>query len=45
VGRAQSVLPVRFKHGYAHYDGPMMEEYFYGYWQKHGQPVLPQVCR
>lgn len=40
--RCQGVLPKRFKHGYAHYEGPMTEESFFMRWKKR-RPQLPQI--
>ena len=40
--RCRGVWPERFKHGYAHYDGPFMEEYFFRKWTA-ARPALPQV--
>ncbi len=40
--RCRGVWPERFKHGYAHYSGPFMEEYFFRRWTA-ARPALPQV--
>ncbi len=40
--RCRGVWPERFKHGYAHYDGAFMEEYFFRHWTA-SRPALPQV--
>ena len=40
--RCRGVWPERFRHGYAHYSGPFMEEYFFRHWTA-ARPALPQV--
>ena len=40
--RCRGVWPERFRHGYAHYSGAFMEEYFFRHWTA-SRPALPQV--
>ena len=40
--RCRGVWPERFKHGYAHYSGAFMEEFFFRHWTA-SRPALPQV--
>ena len=40
--RCRGVWPERFKHGYAHYSGAFMEEYFFRHWTA-ARLALPQV--